>query len=137
MLKSKSKKLIKKLAQKYKLKLVMLYGSAAKDKLQVNSDIDLAILGEKDFFEKHISDFNYDMMDVEEIERRNFDIVPISGENPILLYNIFNDGIPVYIQDEEEYCRIRCWARFTYEDNKRFFYGRDELIKKRLKNLNT
>lgn len=135
MLKSKSQKIIRDLAEKYHLKVAIVFGSAAKGKIQERSDIDLAILAGRDFYEKKNSNFNYDLMKVEEIEKREIDVIPISNQNPILLFNIFNDGIPIYIRDEEEYYRLRSWARFSYEDSERFFYGREKLLEKRMEKL--
>lgn len=132
MLKDETKKIIEELARKYRLKAVMLFGSAAKGRTRPGSDVDLAILADQDFYEKNFSDFTYDLMAAEEAEKREFDVVPISGKNPILLYNIFNDGAPIYIRDREEYWRLRSWARFTYEEARRFFYGREKLLEERL-----
>ncbi len=135
MLKAKSRKIIQDLAKKYHLKTIIVFGSTAKKKTREKSDIDMAILANADFYEKDFSNFNYDMMKVEEIEKRDIEITPISNQNPILLFNIFNDGIPVYIRDKEEYYRLRSWARFSYEESRRFFYGREKLLEKRMEKL--
>lgn len=135
MLKPETQKIIQELAKKYRLKVVMLFGSAAKEKIRAKSDIDLAILADPDFYEKGFSNFNYDLMEAEKIEQREIEIVPISNQNPILLFNIFNDGIPIYVRNQEEYYRLRSWARFSYEDNQRFFYGREKLLEKRMEKL--
>ena len=135
MLKSKTKKIIRDLAKKYHLKAVMLFGSFAKNKTQAKSDIDLAVLAPPDFYEKSFSDFTYDLMKAEDMEKREIEVVPITGYNPILLFNIFNYGVPVYISSKEEYSRLRAWARFTYEDSRRFFSGREKLLEKRMERL--
>lgn len=126
---------IQKLAEKYRLKLVMLFGSAARGTETKKSDIDIAVLGDKDFYENNYSDFLFEMAKLERIEKREIEVVPISDRNPILLYHIFKDGIALYKKSEEEYFRTISWARFIYEDNKRFFYGREKLIEKRLKEI--
>lgn len=74
-------------------------------------------------------------MDVEDIERREVDVVPITSENPLLLYQIGKCGEPIYEKDEETYIRFLNWARFTYEDNLRYQRGLDELILEDLKKL--
>ena len=129
------KKEVARLAKKYELKLVMLFGSSSRGSALTDSDIDLAILANENFYEKKYSDFSYDLTEVENTLKKNIDIVPISNYNPLLLYNIFNDGEALYIRDEDEYASIRSWARFSYEDNQRFFYDRNENIKKRLRRL--
>lgn len=134
-LKPESQEIIKKLAESYGIKAVIVFGSVAKKKDREKSDIDLAILADKKFYEEKFSDFVYGLMEAEAIEQKEIEVVPISGENPILLYNIFNDGVPVYIKSEDEYDKLRSWARFIYEDSRRFFFGREDLLKKRMEKL--
>lgn len=136
MLQEKSKKIIKKLAKKYGIKLVMLFGSSLKDKkLRFKNDIDLAILADKEFYEDGYSKFKFELLDVAELEKREIDTVPISSQNPLLLYDIFQEGEPIYYRSEEEYDKIRIWARWSYEDNLRFFKGQKEILEKGLKQL--
>lgn len=135
MLKPKTKKIICALAKKYHLKVVILFGSSARKKIQAASDIDLAVLADSQFYESDFSGFNYDLLKAEDIEKREIEVVPISGYNPVLLFNIFNDGLPIYINNQEDYYRLRGWARFTYEDSRRFFPGREKLLEKRLERL--
>lgn len=137
MLRKKSLKIIKKLGKKYNLKLIMLFGSALKDtKLRYKNDIDLAILADREFYEDDkYSKFRFDLLEVGEIEKKEIDVVPISGQNPLLLYDIFQEGEPLYYRDEGEYYKIRSWARWSYEDNSRFFKGRKELLEKGLLKL--
>jgi len=71
-------------------------------------------------------------MPAENVEQKEIEVVPIGSYNPILLFNIFDKGIPIYIRDREEYRRLCSWARFSYEDNQRFFYGREKSIEKRM-----
>lgn len=137
MISEQAKKIIKELAVKYNLKLIMLFGSATKKTFRDRSDLDIAVLGDKNFYQKHYSDFIYDLVEVENLEKREIEVVPISDINPILLYNIFNEGIPLYKRNEEEYWRTCNWARHSYEENKRFFYGRKELMEKRLAKIKT
>jgi hypothetical protein len=88
------------------------------------------------FYEnERLSKLTYDLMEVEDIERREVDVVPITSENPLLLYQIGKYGEPVYERDEETYICFLNWARFTYEDNLRFLKGLDELILEDLKKL--
>ena len=55
----------------------------------------------------------------------------------ILLYDIFQEGEPLYYRNEEEYYNIRSWARWSYEDNSRFFDlpKREKLLRKSIKQL--
>ena len=139
MLQEKSKKIIQKLGKKYHLKLIMLFGSSLKEKkLRFKNDIDLAILADKEFYESgQYSKFRFDLLEAADIERREIDVVPIRAQNPILLYDIFQEGEPLYYRNEEEYYNIRSWARWSYEDNSRFFDlpKREKLLRKSIKQL--
>lgn len=131
----KTEKIIQDLAKQYALKVVMVFGSAAKGTMNADSDIDLAVLANRKFYEKDFSDFNCDLMRAEDVERREIDVVPIGNQNPLLLFNIFNDGKPIYVADQQEYYRLCSWARVSYEESQRFFGGREQLLRKRMKRL--
>jgi len=135
MIKPKTKEIIQDLAKKYHIKVVMIFGSLAKQREQLKSDIDLAILADNDFYQRNFSSFSYDLMKAEEIEQREIELVPISNFNPLLLFNIFNYGIPIYIENKEEYYRLHNWARFSFEDNRRFFSGHEKLLQTRMERL--
>ena len=134
-MKKKTEKMIQDLAKQYSLKVVMVFGSEAKGTARAGSDIDLAILANQVFYDKKFSDFNFDLMRAEEIEQREMDVVPIGNQNPLLLFNIFNDGKPLYIADQQEYYRLCNWARISYEESRQFFGGRGKLLVRRVKNL--
>ena len=69
-LSDKSLKIIKALAEKYHLKLVILFGGLAQGIYDDKSDIDLAILPEDSSFYENdsLSRLIYDLMEVEDIE---------------------------------------------------------------------
>jgi len=131
----KTEKIIQNLAKHYALKVVMLFGSEAKGKARPGSDIDLAILANPSFYDKKFSDFNFDLMRAQEAEHREIEVVPISNQNLLLLFNIFNDGRPLYIADPQEYYRLCNWARISYEESQRFFRGRQHLLEQRIGRL--
>lgn len=137
MLSDKTIEIIRSIAEKYRLRLVILFGGLAQGVYDAKSDIDLAIMPEdKSFYENEdFSKLTYDLMDVEDVEKREVDVVMITSENPELLYQIGKYGEPVYEKDDECYIRFLNWARFTYEDNRRFNRDIDELIEENLKKL--
>lgn len=137
MISDKSIKIIEDVAVKYQIKLCILFGGLARGIYDDKSDIDLAFLPENNFFYENesFSDLTYDLMEVEDVERREVDAVMITSENPLLLYEIGKYGDPVYEKDPECYIRFLNWARFTYEDNLRFTRGMDESIADHLKIL--
>lgn len=138
MLTDKSLEIIRTLAGKYSLKLVILFGGLAKGIYDEKSDMDIAILPQNtnEFIEKEkLSSLIYDFMEVEDIERREADIVLVTSENPILLYQIAKFGVPLYSENDETYQNFLSWARFTYEDNMRFITGLSETVKEKLRHI--
>ena len=138
MLSEKSTEKIKKLALKYKLKLVILFGGLAEGIYNAASDMDIAVLPEnsRNFIDNEIlSKLVYDFMEIEDIEKREADIILITSENPLLLYQIAKYGIPSYSKTEDDYMNFLSWARFTYEDNRRFLRGIPDLIKESLNKI--
>jgi len=100
-LSDKSLEIIKTLAEKYHLKLIILFGGLAQG---IYDDKSAILPEDSSFYENDsLSKLIYDLMEVEDIERREVDVVPITSENPLLLYQIGKYGEPVYEKDEETY----------------------------------
>lgn len=80
---------IKKIAEKYNLKLVLVFGSYVNGNTHPQSDLDIAVLSEKDFdFSKHCSL----VCDFEKIfSGRNIDLVLLNRANPLLLKKILEN----------------------------------------------
>lgn len=82
-----------KVAEKYPVNKITLFGSRARGDNKNKSDIDLAIYCDKSFEDK--GDFYFDIEDIETLLK--FDIVFINeGTEEKLIKNIEGDGVVVY-----------------------------------------
>jgi predicted nucleotidyltransferase len=120
---------IAKIAEKYELKLVVLYGSQATGKAKLNSDIDIAILGERRIdFDKHIELINEftDLFNTDEI-----DVKLLHNTNPLFRYEVMRDGILLYGSDYD-FVSFKAYAFRDYMDSGDLFRLKRIFIKKRM-----
>lgn len=112
MLKSETKEqIIEKLKQELNPDFVILFGSFAKGTVHQNSDIDLAY-----FSDRHLSSYERFILanDLALICRREVDIVDIKEMDTVFTMQIFSEGNPIYIADENEYIRQKMRAYSMY-----------------------
>lgn len=93
----KQKDKIKKLAKKYDLKMVLLFGSQATGKTHKESDIDIAFLPEKKISFKDDYYLNYEFTNI--FQNDKIDTVNLRGANPLLMYAIFKNPKILYEKD--------------------------------------
>jgi len=126
------RKKIKKIAEKYQLKLVVLYGSQATGKAKSNSDIDIAILGERRIdFDKHIELINEftSLFQTDEV-----DVKLLHDTNPLFRYQVMRDGILLYGKDYD-FSSFRAYAFRDYMDSQSLLRLKQVMNKKRIDHL--
>lgn len=81
---------------------ILLFGSFAKGTIHAESDIDLAY-----FSDKQLSSYERFIFAAElaELAMREVDLVDIKQIDTVFTMQIFEQGIPIYIQDENELTR--------------------------------
>lgn len=85
---------IKELAEKYHLKLIILYGSHAQNKQRSNSDIDIAVMGEKNLSLNELININNEFAQIFKVN--DIDVKSLHGTNPLFKYEVSSHGIPLY-----------------------------------------
>lgn len=126
------KKKIEEIAKKYQLKLVVLYGSQATGKARPNSDIDIAILGERRIdFDKHIELINEftGLFQTDEV-----DVKLLHNTNPLFRYQVMRDGILLYGKSYD-FASFQAYAFRDYMDSQSLLKLKEVIIKKRLEIL--
>lgn len=123
---------IDKIAKKHKLYLVVLHGSAAKGYLRKNSDIDIAVLGEKKIAFQQIIDLNNEFSDV--FEQREVDVKSLHDTNPLFRYQVMKDGVFIYGKPKDFYS-YKTYAFRDYLDSHDLLRLKRTLIDKRLQEL--
>ena len=119
-----------KFVEKYELKLLLLFGSRAKDEkyIRKDSDFDVAYLSKKELTGKEIIDFNCDLMDIFNFDK--VDLVDLKKDNPFLQYEIAKNSKLLYGK-EMDYLEFKAFAFKNYISHKPLFELRDFLIKKK------
>lgn len=128
MLRTKREKLIKKIAQKYDLELLLLFGSKVSGRTHQESDFDIAYLSRKELSGKEMIDLNCDLMDVFESDR--IDTVDLKKASPLLGYEI-SKNCQLLFGKELEFLEFKAVAFKKYIDAGPLFKLQDVLIKKK------
>ncbi|MCM3639454.1 nucleotidyltransferase domain-containing protein [Sporosarcina luteola] len=103
--------LIKKVKHEVNPAFIILFGSFAKGSVREESDIDLAY-----FSNKQLSSYDRFLLtnELALIGEREVDLVDIKEIDTVFTMQIFAQGIPIYIQDENEFIRQRMRAFSMY-----------------------
>ena len=104
--------LIEKVKQEVNPAFIILFGSFAKDTVREESDIDLAYFSSN----KQLSSYDRFLLSNELalIGGREVDLVDIKEIDTVFTMQIFAQGIPIYLQDENEFIRQRMRAYSMY-----------------------
>lgn len=129
---NKEKLKIEKLAKKYNLKFVVLYGSRAKGIAKENSDIDIAVLGESTIAFDKVVDLINEFTDI--LKTNEVDVKSLHNANPLFRYEVTRDGILLY-GNEKDYISFRVYAFRDYMDSGDLFRLKRAFIKKRMEYL--
>ncbi len=116
----KQKQKIQEVAQKYSLKLVLLFGSRVDGKINKESDFDVAYLPEKKLSFDDEVDINFQFTLIFHHERDRVDTVDMRRAVPLLLFGIFRKCQVLFAQDELIFPIYRAYAFKKYIEIKPF-----------------
>ncbi len=121
-------KSLEKIAKKYHLRLIVLFGSQASQKISKESDIDLAILPSRTVNEEKLYE---ELMSL--FKRADIDLVNIKKEhNHLLLFEILHKGIVLYEAKPGLKSTLEWQSFIDYVDFQRFFNERSHLLDKKI-----
>lgn len=126
------KSLLKKIAQKYSLELILLFGSRVSKKIHQESDFDVAYLSKRELSGKEEIELDCDLMEVFESEK--VDLVNLRKVDPLLRYEIAENCQLLYGK-EEDLLEFKAFAFRDYINHLPLLELEDFLIKKRQKLL--
>lgn len=122
--------LIKEIAEKHNLDLIVLFGSWAKNRAIKESDIDIGIYSKSGLdFDKKINiskDFS------ELFESNNIDVSIISSNSPLLMYSILKDGKVLYEKENSLVNKLRFYAWKLLAESKSFRDHSFSLLKNKI-----
>ncbi|MFH1112108.1 MAG: nucleotidyltransferase domain-containing protein [Patescibacteria group bacterium] len=117
---------IAKIAKKFQLKLIVLFGSFANGKHRKDSDLDIAVLGSREvFFNEQVSLTN----ELTLIFNQNVDLSVLNRANPLLLFQVSKNPILLYGR-REDFLKFKLHAFNAYNDYAPYFEMEKNLNKK-------
>ena len=122
-----NKKEIEKIAQKYNLEMILLFGSQVNGRAKFDSDVDIAYSAQKLLPTNEKIDLNNDLCDF--FKKDIVDQVDIKNANPLLLYEISQNSKLIFGK-EIDYLEFRAFAFRNYIDSESLFNLEKLLIKK-------
>lgn len=128
------KQRIRKLAKKYDLSLVLLYGSQAKGKIRKDSDIDIAVLGTKPILTGDLIALNNEFAHIFEVY--NIDVKSLHNTDPLFRYQVMLNAVLLYGRSYD-FFTFKAYAFRAYHDSKDLFRLKEILIKKRMRSFNS
>lgn len=117
---------ITKIAKKFQLKMIIIFGSFASGKNRKDSDLDIAVLGlKKVSFKNQINLSN----EFSRIFNKNSDLSVLNKANPLLLFQVSKNSILLYGK-QEDFFKFKLYAFNTYNDYLPYFEMEQKLNKK-------
>lgn len=118
---------LNKLIKEYKIKLIYIFGSYAKGKNDKNSDLDIAVLLEKEYDPLDKLRLIGDLTDI--FKRNDIDLVVLNEANPVLRHQVIKYGKLVYREDEDVKVNFEVRVLSVYMDMEPFRRTQMEYIK--------
>lgn len=109
--KDKQMKIINKIVANVNPAFIILFGSCAEGSLRENSDVDIAY-----FSEINLTAYETFTLagELARLIKRDVDLIDLRKSDTVFAMQIFSKGIPIYMQDENEFIRQRMRAYSMY-----------------------
>jgi predicted nucleotidyltransferase len=121
------------LAEKYNLKLVVLFGSRVSGRIHEESDYDVAYLSGGELSLKEETDFMYDLMPILRVpDERLMNMVNAGTVGPLLLYSITSKGQVLFERELGSFLKLKLHARRVFIDTQLFRDNYFRIIKERI-----
>lgn len=122
---------IEKLAEKYNLSLVVLFGSRATGKTHIHSDFDAAYLSRKSLDLMDEARLVCDLMPVFRSDK--VDLVNLKKAPPLLMKRIFDQHQVLFCADKAQYFAYQMYALRGYIEAKPLLKLRSDYVRGRIK----
>lgn len=119
------------IGKKYNLKLVLFFGSRVRNKQRKDSDLDIAVLGNKEIDFKKLLQLNFEFQKVFAVL---VDTRSLHNVTPLFRYQVTKDG-QLFYGTPRDYFNYKSYAYLDYIDNKSMFDLTHKMIIKRQKYL--
>ena len=129
-MKTDSHKTIQKIAKKYALGLLLLFGSRAAGTTHDKSDFDIAYLSRKNLTLQMEANLINDLTPV--FKSESIDLVNLKMANPLLFYAIFQNSQILYAKDNLIFPRQRAYAFKQYVETKPLYEMKFKRLKEKI-----
>jgi len=112
---------LKKIARRYDLDLIILFGSHAKGRARQGSVVDVAVhsrtrrWGNADWEMDLVGDLAAALKSGGEI-----DVAFLNGADPILMFEVASDGVPLFEAEPTTFIQFVSYAARVYDDNRKW-----------------
>lgn len=127
------KKKIKKVAEKYNLKLVILYGSHARGAAKETSDIDIAVLGAVSLDFDAVLAITGEFSSI--FESNAVDVKSLHNVNPFFRYQVTKDGTLLF-GGERGFISFKAYAFRDYIDSRSLLRLKEKMVRERVRHFN-
>lgn len=127
------KELLGKIAQKYSLELVLLFGSRAQKKNHRESDFDIAYLSKKDLNLKEESKLIVELAPI--FQSENIDLVNLRKAPPLLFYAIAKDCKALYERSPLSFANLRAYSFKKYIETKSLYEEKFKRLEERINQM--
>jgi predicted nucleotidyltransferase len=125
---------ITELVLSYKIGLILIFGSYARDDVQKRNDLDIGIYLNEMINPQDLWELQTRLMEL--FQRDDIDIVVLNDTSPFLLFNVLKHHIPLYISSEQLFDQFKTIAMKRYwQYNAHFKKFADIVKEKRLRRL--
>ncbi len=119
---------VEELAQKYKLSLVVLFGSQVLDKTHSRSDVDIAFFSERKMSIKNIAEMQTDF--IQTLKIKKIDLVALNNASPLFLKQVAMKGKPLYEKESSTFAEFKIYALKRFMEAKPLLKLRDSYLDK-------
>jgi len=124
---------IKNLAEKYRLSMVIVFGSQVKGKTHSQSDVDLAFVSEKSLGPSDIAKMQIEF--AENLKVKNLDMTAINGAPPFLLKQMAQNSIVLYEKEHSLFAKFKIYAFKRFMEAKNLLALRELSLSRFLEKL--
>jgi len=132
-LSEKQKDHLAKIAQKYSLELILLFGSRIEKKLHQESDYDVAYLSSRHLDLMEEAQLIVDLAPI--FKSENIDLVNLKRANPLLLYAITKNCQVIYEKKPLTFASLRAYAFKKYVETKPLYEAKFKRLQETIKTL--
>jgi len=130
---SKEKKLLKKIAQKYSIELLLLFGSRVSGKTHPESDFDIGYLSKKSLSVEKEGQLMIDLAQVLKIPLEKIELVPLRNASPLFLKEVFTNSFVLYAKDNLIFDLYKIYAIRYFKEFQPIFDQMKKILEKRVK----